>query len=232
MESTLLRGAHDRLLLLATNRSATEDAEDIMNLNGWNRAFLISIIFLFIVLSIISGRIIFNSYYLPRQRRLRANSLNTGSSGAEIGKPSAYSTPKHGPSVPLLGNQSASIGLSHSNNGSNVVQVSANFEDESLASASTGAEMRQRFFLLLFIGSLLRVGSLIVEVSTLSLVSCDAAWYTRLLVFFIWVPSVLFQSMYGLVLLFWAQLCYACWGKAYPWPRRVFFLFNLLVSSS
>jgi hypothetical protein len=35
--------------------------------------------------------------------------------------------------------------------------------------------------------------------------------------------------MYGLVLLFWAQLCYACWGKAHPWPRRVFFLFNVLL---
>ncbi|KAI9895780.1 hypothetical protein PsorP6_019321 [Peronosclerospora sorghi] len=35
--------------------------------------------------------------------------------------------------------------------------------------------------------------------------------------------------MYGLVLLFWAQLCYACWGRAHPWPRRIFFLFNVIL---
>ncbi|KAF1791451.1 protein of unknown function DUF1084 [Phytophthora cactorum] len=108
---------------------------------------------------------------------------------------------------------------------------SALMEEEGAAAASTGSEMRQRLFLLLFVASTLRVCSLVTEVATLKKITAlpSTSAYCRLLALFLWLPSMLFVSMYGLVLLFWAQLCYACWGKAHPWPRRVFFLFNVLL---
>lgn len=95
---------------------------------------------------------------------------------------------------------------------------SALMEEEGAAAASTGSEMRQRLYLLLFVASTLRVCSLVTEVATLEKVAAlpSTSVYCKLLTLFLWLPSMLFVSMYGLVLLFWAQLCYACWGKGTP----------------
>ena len=102
-------------------------------------------------------------------------------------------------------------------------------------------------FLLIFIASTIRVCSLISEIGTLSILPESSqdqpekviqvtsthiallSFGQWLLAILVWIPSLLFVTMYGLVLLFWAQLCYSCWKRAYPWPRRIFFAFNVLL---
>ncbi|DAZ97712.1 TPA: hypothetical protein N0F65_009611 [Lagenidium giganteum] len=209
--------------------AADDDATSVATLSGWNQVFLCATILLFLSLSLISGRIIWRTYALQRRgyQRTRSSSGQGGGLGALGTKPN-YSTPKHG-SFGTLGAQA----MGAANNANQATASTSLLEDEAGASASTGSEMRQRFFVLLFMASTIRVCSLVVEIATLSTVAkADASSiYCRLLAFFLWLPSLLFVSMYGLVLLFWAQLCYACWGKAYPWPRRIFFLFNVLMYS-
>lgn len=202
-------------------------------LSAWDRALLIATIVLFVSLSVVSGRVLWKQYAATHGLlRSRANSASSavlgGGNGSNALNKGLYSTPRNGghssfsglpPQVPTGGSGASAV----------VTSSTGLLEDESSASASTGSEMRQRFFLLLFVASILRVFSLVTEVTTLSVVTVTtpASFYNRLLTMFLWLPSLLFVTMYGLVLLFLAQLCYACWGKAYPWPRRIFFAFNV-----
>ncbi|ETO83654.1 hypothetical protein, variant 2 [Phytophthora nicotianae P1976] len=178
-----------------------------------DRLLLLLTILLFLSLSAVSGRVLY-SQYAAKRKRLSSPTAET--SGRVPAGKAPYSAVPQAPPPPV-----------------NVVggSESALMEEEGAAAASTGSEMRQRLFLLLFVASTLRVCSLITEVATLEKITAlpSTSVYCRLLALFLWLPSMLFVSMYGLVLLFWAQLCYACWGKAHPWPRRVFFLFNVLL---
>ncbi|KAF1318112.1 hypothetical protein FI667_g14201, partial [Globisporangium splendens] len=213
------------------NSAAQDTSAGVEVLSAWNRGLLLATIVLFLALSIISGRVLWK-----QSRRPRANSASNGATSSANANGSnskgggLYSTPNNGgasghnsfsglpPSVSAAGGATA---VASSSTGL--------LDDESSATLSTGAEMRQRFFLLLFVASSIRVLSLVTEVTTLSLVTAmsPTSLYARLLTMFLWLPSLLFVTMYGLVLLFVAQLCYACWGKAYPWPRRLFFVFNV-----
>lgn len=201
------------------------------SLSGWNRFALIATILVFLLLSILSGRELWRYRY--GRRSAASAGVHTGANGASAAsttKPhhhTNYTTPKYGggmptPSTGPLTSSDSAVGISAS---------AGLIEDESSAALSTGAEMRLRLFALLFAASTIRVVSLVVEITTLRamVASPAASLHSRLLSMFLWIPALLFVSMYGLVLLFWAQLCYACWGKAYPWPRRVFFLFNVLL---
>ncbi|KAF1783376.1 protein of unknown function DUF1084 [Phytophthora cactorum] len=176
-----------------------------------DRLLLLLTILLFLSLSAVSGRVLTrpSASVSPYYHRCETP-------GAVPAGKTPYSTVPQAPPAPV-----------------NVVggSESALMEEEGAAAASTGSEMRQRLFLLLFVASTLRVCSLVTEVATLKKITAlpSTSAYCRLLALFLWLPSMLFVSMYGLVLLFWAQLCYACWGKAHPWPRRVFFLFNVLL---
>ncbi|RLN46170.1 hypothetical protein BBJ29_005559 [Phytophthora kernoviae] len=183
-----------------------------------DRLLLSLTMLLFLSLSFVSGRVLWRQYTAKRRRlsiAASAAATTDPSAAAPQGK-SGYSSVPQAPPAPV-----------------NVVGGSetALMEEEGAAAASTGSEMRQRLFLLLLVASSLRVCSLVTEVATLKAVASlpSTSVYCRLLTLFLWLPSMLFMSMYGLVLLFWAQLCYACWGKAHPWPRRVFFLFNMLL---
>ncbi|OWY98201.1 hypothetical protein PHMEG_00031087 [Phytophthora megakarya] len=193
---------------------ASEGAEA---LSLGDRLLLLLTILLFLSLSAVSGRVLYRQYAAKRKRLSSAASASTTETPGPVpaGK-MPYSAVPQAPAAPA-----------------NVVggSESALMEEEGAAAASTGSEMRQRLFLLLFVASTLRVCSLVTEVATLETVAAlpSTSVFCRLLTLFLWLPSMLFVSMYGLVLLFWAQLCYACWGKAHPWPRRVFFLFNVLL---
>ncbi|TMW57698.1 hypothetical protein Poli38472_014301 [Pythium oligandrum] len=226
--------------LFASLVPASDDTASVEALSTSNRVFLIATIALFALLSAVSGREIWKHHYGRRNggvlRNRAASPSATANTNGPLGalgpgalnKSHAYATPKHG----YGGIPTPSTGALNSSGSANGVSVTTNLlEDESGASMSTGAEMRRRFFLLLFVASTIRVCSLIVEITTLTAMEASpvASLYGRLLALFLWIPSLLFVSMYGLVLLFWAQLCYACWGKAYPWPRRIFFLFNVLL---
>uniref|UniRef100_A0AAV1V7T4 THH1/TOM1/TOM3 domain-containing protein n=1 Tax=Peronospora matthiolae TaxID=2874970 RepID=A0AAV1V7T4_9STRA len=182
-----------------------------------DRLLLLVTIVLFLSLSAVSGRVLYRQYAAKRKR---LNSLTPPSLDEVPGVTPSSKAPYS--AVPPA--QSAPV---------NVVGGcgSALMEEEGAAAASTGFEMRQRLFLLLFGASTLRVCSMVTEVATLEMVTDlpSTSVYCKLLALFLWLPSMLFVSMYGLVLLFWAQLCYACRGKAHPWPRRVFFLFNVLL---
>ncbi|CAI5738917.1 unnamed protein product [Peronospora destructor] len=175
--------------------------------------FLLAIM-LFLLLSAVSGRVLYHQHAAKRKRPSCADpgSLIETSGVIPAGK-MPYSDVLQA-SVNVVGGSEAAL-----------------MEEEGAAAASTGSEMRQRLFLLLFVASTLRVCSLVTEAATLETVTDlpSTSVYCRLLVLFMWLPSMLFVSMNGLVLLFWAQLCYACWGKAHPWPRRIFFVFNLLL---
>uniref|UniRef100_K3X7Y2 THH1/TOM1/TOM3 domain-containing protein n=1 Tax=Globisporangium ultimum (strain ATCC 200006 / CBS 805.95 / DAOM BR144) TaxID=431595 RepID=K3X7Y2_GLOUD len=213
-----------------TDNSQDSSAAGVEVLSAWNRGLLLATIALFLALSVISGRVLWKQSRRPRTSNAAASGANAnGANGSNSKGGGLYSTPNNGgasghnsfsglpPSVAAAGGgavASSSTGL---------------LDDESSATLSTGAEMRQRFFLLLFVASTIRVLSLVTEVTTLSLVAAmpSTSLYARLLTMFLWLPSLLFVTMYGLVLLFVAQLCYACWGKAYPWPRRLFFVFNV-----
>ncbi|CEG37273.1 uncharacterized protein PHALS_04712 [Plasmopara halstedii] len=177
---------------------------------------LLLTISLFFLLSVVSGRMLYKQYAAKRKRLSTMTTATEEVSGSAPAGRVSYSAVPQAPttSINVVGGSEAAL-----------------MEDEGAAAASTGFEMRQRLFLLLFMASTLRVCSLITEVATLEIVAKLPATsaYCRLLTFFLWLPSMLFVSMYGLVLLFWAQLCYACWGKAYPWPRRIFFLFNVFL---
>ncbi|RLN72866.1 hypothetical protein BBJ28_00013150 [Nothophytophthora sp. Chile5] len=188
---------------------------------------LLTTILLFFSLSAISGRVLWRQYAVKRASHASASAPANGDDSnvalnARAAGKSSYAT-SSGSSVPGApsGPPTSVVGGSES----------SLMEDEGAASASTGSEMRQRLFLLLFVASTLRVCSLVTEVSTMEAVALlpSTSIYCRLLTLLLWLPSMLFVSMYGLVLLFWAQLCYACWGKAYPWPRRVFFVCNVLL---
>ncbi|KAJ0406643.1 hypothetical protein P43SY_009754 [Pythium insidiosum] len=201
-------------------RGAAPDA--LHSLGLWNRVFMGSTIVLFLLLTLVAGREIWTEIYSRRAAAAAASSNASATAAAAAGAGTSASAnvgPKgsgmYGATTPM----GAPLGVTAS---------ASLLEDEASASLSTGAEMRHRFFLLLVAASAIRVCSLIVQVSTLQV----AAAAPRLLTLFLWLPSLLFVSMYGLVLLFWAQLCYACWGKAYPWPRRVFFAFNVLLYSA
>ncbi|KAG3106337.1 hypothetical protein PI125_g13216 [Phytophthora idaei] len=180
-----------------------------------DRLLLLLTILLFLSLSAVSGRVLYGQYAAKR-KRLSPTTTAAETPGTIPAGKTPYSTVPQAPPAPV-----------------NVVggSESALMEEEGAAAASTGFEMRQRLFLLLFVASTLRVCSLVTEVATLKKITAlpSTSAYCRLLALFLWLPSMLFVSMYGLVLLFWAQLCYACWGKAHPWPRRVFFLFNVLL---
>ncbi|CAI5734336.1 unnamed protein product [Peronospora destructor] len=171
-------------------------------------------IMLFLLLSAVSGRVLYHQHAAKRKRPSCTDpgSLIETSGVIPAGK-MPYSDVLQA-SVNVVGGSEAAL-----------------MEEEGAAAASTGSEMRQRLFLLLFVASTLRVCSLVTEAATLETVTDlpSTSVYCRLLVLFMWLPSMLFVSMNGLVLLFWAQLCYACWGKAHPWPRRIFFVFNLLL---
>lgn len=211
----------------------------VASLSAWNRALLISTILLFLSLSVLSGRVLWR-HYAARRGLLRPRmSSATGASAltnSALSK-NPYATPRNGSghsSFNGMSSQSLTAGGSNGSGAAPVAVTSSSglLDDESSASASTGAEMRQRFFLLLFVASTIRVLSLVTEVATLSAAQTmmtPESFLARLLTLFLWLPSLLFVTMYGLVLLFWAQLCYACWGKAYPWPRRIFFGFNVLL---
>ncbi|GMF25058.1 unnamed protein product [Phytophthora lilii] len=178
-----------------------------------DRLLLLLTILLFLAVSVVSGRVLVRQF---TARRKRLPSAASEAAAPPTAAKTPYAAVPQAPQPPV-----------------NVVggSESALVEEEGAAAASTGSEMRQRLFLLLFVASTLRVCSLVTEVATLEAVAALPATslYCRLLTLFLWLPSMLFVSMYGLVLLFWAQLCYACWGKAHPWPRRVFFLFNVLL---
>ncbi|CAH0490130.1 unnamed protein product [Peronospora farinosa] len=178
---------------------------------------LILTIILFLLLSAVSGRVLYHQYAANRKR---SSCADPGSHIETFGVISAGK-------VPYSDVPQAPVASANALGGSEAALM----EDEGAAAASTGSEMRQRLFLLLFVASMLRVCSLVTEVATLQTVTDlpSTSVYCRLLALFLWLPSMLFVSMNGLVVLFWAQLCYACWGKAHPWPRRVFFLFNLLL---
>ncbi|KAL3657614.1 hypothetical protein V7S43_017418 [Phytophthora oleae] len=179
-----------------------------------DRLLLLLTILLFLTLSAVCGRILYSQYAAKRKRL--SSAVASEAPGATPAGKAPYLAVPQAPPAPV-----------------NVVggSESALMEEEGAAAASTGSEMRQRLFMLLFLASTLRVCSLVTEVATLEAVAAlpSTSVYCRLLTLFLWLPSMLFVSMYGLVLLFWAQLCYACWGKAHPWPRRVFFLFNVLL---
>lgn len=215
------------VVVAAAASAAPSDAADsagVASLSAWNRALLIATILLFSTLSLLSGRVLWRQY-AARRRLLRPPPSEPA--GAALNKHSYAVTPRTGSA------HSSFSGLPpQSQPPSAGVSASTGLLDESSASASTGAEMRQRFFLLLFVASTIRVCSLVTEIATLSAAQTTmgpTSFAARLLTLFLWLPSLLFVTMYGLVLLFWAQLCYACWGKAYPWPRRVFFGFNVLL---
>lgn len=199
---------------------ATGALAAVQSMSGWNRALLVTTIVLFFTLSAISGRVLWAHHAAKRAlRRTRANSIGGGNA-----KPPGYSSTQALLPPQFNGNGNGTIASTTSSS-------SALLEDDEGASASIGAEMRYRFFVLLFLASTIRVFSLFAEIGTLTAAMASSAdsWASRVLTLFLWLPSLLFVSMYGLVLLFWAQLCYACWGKAYPWPRRIFFLFNVLL---
>ncbi|KAI9984019.1 hypothetical protein PInf_005309 [Phytophthora infestans] len=180
-----------------------------------DRLLLLLTIFLFLLLSAVSGRVLY-SQYAAKRKRLISTTAAAETPGTAPATKAPYSAVPQAPPAPVN-----AVGGSES----------ALMEEEGAAAASTGSEMRHRLFLLLFVASTLRVCSLVTEVATLEKVTAlpSTSVYCRLLALFLWLPSMLFVSMYGLVLLFWAQLCYACWGKAHPWPRRLFFLFNVLL---
>ncbi|GLE00510.1 hypothetical protein PINS_up018857 [Pythium insidiosum] len=205
------------------NATTATDPDALHSLGVWNRVFIVTTIVLFLLLTLVAGREIWLEIYSHRA----ASTASAASTNANGATNSSASHPNANP------NAHANVGANKTNGvygsttpmGVGVTSSTSLLEDEASASLSTGAEMRRRFFLLLVAASAIRVCSLIVQVSTLRV----AAAAPRLLTLFLWLPSLLFVSMYGLVLLFWAQLCYACWGKAYPWPRRVFFGFNVLL---
>ena len=182
-----------------------------------DRMLLVLTIVLFLLLSAVSGRVLYHQYAAKRKRTSCADpgSLMETFEAIPAGK-GPYSDVLQAPVAPVnvVGGSEAAL-----------------MEEEGAAAASTGSEMRQRLFVLLFGASMLRVCSLITEMAVLETMIDlpPTSVYCRLLALFLWLPSMLFVSMNGLVLLFWAQLCYACWGKAHPWPRRVFFLFNLFL---
>lgn len=204
-------------------------------LSAANRALLVSTILLFLTLSALSGRVLWRHW--ATRRALLRSSATPALGGAPLSKhPYGVASPRGGSAHNSFNGASSQSSLTGAaGGGAAVVTVSSSsglLDDDSSASASTGAEMRQRFFLLLFVASTIRVLSLVTEVATLSAAQTTmtpTSFAARVLTFFLWLPALLFVTMYGLVLLFWAQLCYACWGKAYPWPRRIFFVFNVLL---
>ncbi|CAH0476218.1 unnamed protein product [Peronospora belbahrii] len=204
-------------MLVTFEVGSTNNSQVLLSLAA--RVLLLLTIFFFLSLSIVSGRVLSHQYVLQCKRLPYTLSLASPIETLEGVTPADKIPYSSVPEAPV-----ASV---------NVVggSESALMEEEGAAAASTGFEMRQRFFLLLFMASTLRVCSLVTEVVMLETMTAlpSTSVYCRLLALFLWLPSMLFASMNSLVLLFWAQLCYACWGKAYPWPRRVFFLFNLLL---
>ncbi|CAH0518736.1 unnamed protein product [Peronospora belbahrii] len=204
-------------MLVTFEVGSTNNSQVLLSLAA--RVLLLLTIFFFLSLSIVSGRVLSHQYVLQCKRLSYTLSLASPIETLEGVTPADKIPYSSVPEAPV-----ASV---------NVVggSESALMEEEGAAAASTGFEMRQRFFLLLFMASTLRVCSLVTEVVMLETMTAlpSTSVYCRLLALFLWLPSMLFASMNSLVLLFWAQLCYACWGKAYPWPRRVFFLFNLLL---
>lgn len=191
----------------------SEEGPEALSLG--NKLLLLLTVLLFLSLSFVSGRVLWTQFMAKRRRLSSAAAASEQNAVPPQGKTGyAPVPPAPQPPVNVVGGSETAL-----------------MEEEGAAAASTGSEMRQRLFVLLFVASTLRVCSLVTEVATLEAVAAlpSSSVYCRLLVLFLWLPSMLFVSMYGLVLLFWAQLCYACWGKAHPWPRRVFFLFNVLL---
>ncbi|TDH67843.1 hypothetical protein CCR75_001952 [Bremia lactucae] len=195
--------------------SATGDGREALRVG--DRILLLLTIFLFLLLSAVSGNILYGRYATKKKR----GSSAAATAATEI--PGAVQSNR----LPYNAAPQAPLPSLNVVGGSETAQMG----EEGAAAASTGSEMRHRLFLLLFVASTLRVCSLVTELVTIEKVSVlpSTSIYCRLLAIFLWLPSMLFVSMYGLVLLFWAQLCYACWGKAHPWPRRVFFMFNVLL---
>lgn len=199
---------------MADSDVAVDEGSGALSLG--DRLLLLLTVLLFLILSTVSGRVLYGQYAAKR-KRLSATTTAAGevSGSAPAGRASYSAVFQATPtSVNVVGGSESAL-----------------MEEEGAAAASTGFEMRQRLFLLLFMASTLRVCTLVTEVVTLEIVAVlpSTSIYCKLLTLFLWLPSMLFLSMYGLVLLFWAQLCYACWGKAHPWPRRIFFLFNVLL---
>ena len=57
----------------------------------------------------------------------------------------------------------------------------------------------------------------------------SASFVSALLSLMQWAPSLLFVTMYSLILLFWIQLCYSSWGHSLVKLRKVFLGLNALV---
>lgn len=205
--------------------SPSAAAGGAQSLSAADQALLATTILLFLVLSVVSGRAIWRQYALDRDAALEAGGDTRPAIAADRNAPSrpSYS------SFPLGAPPNAFAPVDTATN--NVNPSTTLLKHEGAASASIGTEMRYRLFLLMFIGSALRVASLVTEVATLKYIEPLPSTYVvcRLLAAFLWLPSMVFVTMYGLVLLFWAQLCYACWGKSHPWPRRLFFAFNVML---
>jgi hypothetical protein len=145
---------------------------------------------------------------------------------ASTGTTRSGQTQRH---TPAAASASASVPASGSSAASSPLQPADSADAD--ASLSIGVEMRRRLFQLMLAAAALRACSLVVELATVSAVVAlpPSAAFRRLLAAFLWLPSMLFVSLFGVVLLFWVQLCYACGGTASPWPRRLFFAVNMLL---
>ncbi|EQC39627.1 hypothetical protein SDRG_03058 [Saprolegnia diclina VS20] len=106
---------------------------------------------------------------------------------------------------------------------------------------SAGAETRKRFFVLLLIAASARLVSLSVDLVALSLSPGDSdlaflprknttnasiAWVSSI---FSLLPCLFFVSTYSLLILFYAQLCTACYGLSFPLHKAAYFACNLLL---
>ncbi|OQR88305.1 hypothetical protein ACHHYP_06973 [Achlya hypogyna] len=106
---------------------------------------------------------------------------------------------------------------------------------------SAGAETRKRFFVLLLVSAIARLVSLCVDLIALSLspegsdlaflprknsTNEDIAWVSSI---FSLLPCLLFVSTYSLLILFYAQLCTACYGLSFPFHKGVYVAVNVLL---
>lgn len=201
--------------------------EDGDALGPANSAAIAVSIALFLALSVLSGRALW-------RRDAAADGAaqdlkEEAAAGALGGRPGQRNVDQLPPYAPVR--SAASRGGVVSNGGAGVGPQAPIGRADDSAAMSIGAEMRRRLFRLMFAASTLRVCSLVAELAAAPAVAelPPSAGRRRALAAFLWLPSLVFVSLYGVVLLFWVQLCYACGGRASPWPRRVFFAANMLL---
>lgn len=180
---------------------------------------------LFLALSVVSGCVLWPLHSARSEAPGSGKEESTGGNATRGGSNATTQgeSVNSGRNTPLASSSAASSALG------SPLEAAGGADDG--AGVSIGVEMRARLFRTMFLATTLRACSLVTELAVVSSVVQlpPTAQVRRLLAAFLWLPSMLFVTLYGVVLLFWIQLCYACGGTASPWPRRIFFALNVLL---